>query len=806
MIKIFDSGASLFNNNGLGALPDAISCVITEERNGSFELKLEYPTTGIHFSELKLRRIILAKSNPYSNIQAFRIYSISKPLKKIVTVNAAHISYDMSGIPVAPFKFTNATAIQNVLSKIMEKQVVSSPFVLINDGITEKHAFSITKPESLRSLIGDETHSVLSLFGGEVEFDNYTVTFHEHRGTNRGVTIRYGKNLTDITQDENCSDIYTGVYPFWYATSSDSAEADSKGRWVEDEHGEKQWEEYPGGVTVTSETLVELTGSSKIVPAPGTYDFIKILPLDLSSEFDQPPSPQQLLAKAEQYITDNNIGIPKVSITVSFIDLSRMDEYRELALLQKVELCDTVSVIFPELNVTATAICTRTEYDAILDRYISVTLGEATKNISNTIAGQQKSINLKPSETIVQTKISEVAKKISMYQVQASQMITGGLGGYVVVHSSTGGEQPDEILIMDDLDINVASNVWRWNRNGLGFSSNGYSGPYETAITSDGKIVADFILAGNINGAMIESGTILSTSMSQEFKDILENKFISQRTTIEQSFTAADGIVKSEIKKTTDKLAEDNDTMSQQISALQQDVGGIEAAFTTRFTGGINKVKNSSGLNGVSDDWSIDSSGIVSTGVDDTTVSGSYFKINDSYIEQEISVSSGKKYTISVLAKTTTSSSSSITLNIGGSISNIFYETSILDWDIYSKTFEATSDSVIFKASTSGDSLFVADIMLAEGEDKKYWQPGPNEIYTTNVKVDRHGINITNNESNTETIIDNTQFAVKHNNQVVLTVNKDKTILKETEIQNNLRIGNGKFIPVSGGIDFVILD
>ena len=83
----------------------------------------------------------------------------------------------------------------------------------------------------------------------------------------------------------------------------------------------------------------------------------------------------------------------------------------------------------------------------------------------------------------------------------ATKLISGGLGGYVIIHSSTGGNHPDEILIMDTDDINTASKVWRWNKGGLGYSSTGYNGPYALAMTQDGQIVADFITTGTMSAS-----------------------------------------------------------------------------------------------------------------------------------------------------------------------------------------------------------------------------------------------------------------------------------------------------------------
>ena len=107
---LFESTAKSFNNNGIGILSDAAFCEVTEERNGIFELVLNYPISGLHYSKIKYRSIILAKPNATAEAQPFRVYKVTKPINGIVTVYAQHISYDLSGNPVLPFTAGSAAA------------------------------------------------------------------------------------------------------------------------------------------------------------------------------------------------------------------------------------------------------------------------------------------------------------------------------------------------------------------------------------------------------------------------------------------------------------------------------------------------------------------------------------------------------------------------------------------------------------------------------------------------------------------------------------------------------------------------
>lgn len=481
---LFAPTATTFTTNGLGKLSDAASCTVKETRNGAFELTLKYPVEGIHYAEIQQRSIILAKPNPVDLAQPFRVYRISKPINGLVTVYAYHISYDLTGIPVSPY---SAASVQAALAGFSTNAVAANPFTFWSD-MTSSGDFTVKSPASVRSLLS----TMLEVYGGEYKYDKYTVRLYQQRGVNRGVTIRYGKNLTELKQDENCSNVYTGVYAYY---------SDGNG-------------------------IVET--SPKVTPAPGTYDYTRVLPLDLKAEFKETPTAEALKAAAEQYMSDHNIGVPEVSLNVSFVQLEQTQEYKDLALLERVELCDTVTVIFERLGVNATAQVTSTVYNVLIDAYDSVTIGDVRKNVAMTIAEQAQEIAKGPDLTALQAAV-----------IEATELITGNQGGYVVIHSSTGGKTPDEILIMDQPDIESAVQVWRWNKSGLGYSSSGYNGPYGLAMTIDGKINADFITTGGMDAARITAG-ILQSKDGRFLIDLTANT-ITMKNTSGNTVFAFDG-------------------------------------------------------------------------------------------------------------------------------------------------------------------------------------------------------------------------------------------------------------------------
>ena len=466
---LYEPTATDFSNNGIGVLSDAVFCEVTEERNGILELVLDYPINGLHFSEIKQRSIIAAKPNPTADVQPFRVYRVTKPLNGTVTVFAQHISYDLSGIAVIPFSAGSAAA---ALQALKNNSVVENPFEFWTDKSTVAE-MNVKTPASVRAMLGGVEGSVLDTYGGEYEWDGYTVKLYNERGKNRGVSIRYGKNLTDLEQEENCANVYTAVMPFW---------ADSE-----------------GNCTMLNEKIVEVEGN---------FDFVRVLTLDLSGEFENQPTQEELRSRAQSYIKINKIGVPKVSLRVSFVPLEQTEEYKNIALLERVNLCDTVNVEFEKLGVSATAKVIKTVYNVLLDRYESVELGDARSNIADTLVKQEQAIKDAPKKAM--SMVAQAAEN-------ATQIITGNRGGYVVIHSSTGQSQPDEILIMDKPTIEEAVKVWRWNNSGLGYSENGYPGPYISAWTIDGAFNADFITAGTISANLIKTGLLQSLNKMSSF-------------------------------------------------------------------------------------------------------------------------------------------------------------------------------------------------------------------------------------------------------------------------------------------------
>lgn len=483
-MRLFESSEKDFNTLGICSLNQCLSCTITEELNGSYELVMTYHMDSKGFKELKHRRIIYAKPNPYSLEQPFRIYAISTPINRVVTVNASHISYDLSGYVVEPF---SSTGIYDAVNSIKAKALVEVPFSFYVTGDLDPGEINLKTPESVRSIIGNY---ILQVHKPEIEYNQNEVYFRQRRGSDNGVAIRYGKNLLDISHDEDCINVYTDVYPFWYGREYD----------VETEYGSEK------------EILVTLT--DKLLKVNEDFKFTNILILDLSSNFQEEPTEDQLKEATEKYIKDNKIGEPTVSMTVDFMQLTNSDEYHRYRLLDKIMLGDDVTIEFNEANIHATSRCIKTTYSPILNKYTEIELGEATSRLTDRIANDIQETQERTDEVVEKQK-SYFEKAL----VDLTNAITGNSGGYVILNPP---KQPQEILVMDAPKKEDAVIVWRWNKEGLGVSTTGYNGPFQ-GIGVNGKLVINEVTAYKMTAFMLEGGVLSSIDGSLQMS--LEDEY-----------------------------------------------------------------------------------------------------------------------------------------------------------------------------------------------------------------------------------------------------------------------------------------
>lgn len=482
---LYAKGETVFTNNGIGFLSDAIKCEVTEERNGAFTLVLDYPMNGALYSNITHSAIIKALPNDSDTAQLFRIYKISKPLKGIITVNAEHISYDLAYLPLPGLQLT-ATNANTAMTALLSACPIAHSFTAYSDIASNKNV-SILTPRNLRAGIAGETGSMLDTFGGELKFNNFAVNLYASRGTNNGVVIEYGKNLKDLKQEQNIASTYTHVFPYAKKTTQ-TVNAD-------------------GEVTETSDEIIMLTERVLSIANAEALGHTKVCNVDLTSNFadDETINETNLRSHANDYIASASLGTPAVNLTVSFVQLWQSAEYKTLELLEKVKLCDTVTVRFAALGVSASAKVIKTVFDVLLEKYKKIELGSVKTGLADRIVSQSADI-AELTDTVRKDRQAAEAN-LSNAILEATAAITGNSGGYVVLSPKN---NPQEILIMNAPTKAAATKVWRWNASGLGYSSTGYDGTYGTAITMDGAIVADYITTGTLDAIDITACSIKS--------------------------------------------------------------------------------------------------------------------------------------------------------------------------------------------------------------------------------------------------------------------------------------------------------
>lgn len=469
---LYEGNETQFLTNGIGRLSSATSCTVEENLNGPYELTMEYPMTGIHYEELQVDRIISAVPFDGGDPQPFRIYSIERNLDGTVEVRAEHISYLLNKIVVMPFQ---ATSCADALSKLKTNAANNCPFTFTTTKTVVKD-FKVTTPQPIRGLLGGQEGSILDVYGkGEYEFDKFAVKLWTNRGADHGVTLRYGKNITELVRDSDITNAYTGIVPYWYTEES--------------------------GIVVLPEGVVWSEHRDAFA-----YDIVK--PVDFSSNWENPPTAAQLRARAEEYVENNEGWKLSDNIKVSFVALWQTEEYKNIAVLERVHMGDTVTVVYEALGVEASAEVNKTVWNVLLDRYDEIELGSA----KNTLA-----------QAIAEPILEEVPTSSDMERAIANgtKLISGGLGGYVYMKPNASGH-PEEILIMDNPDYTQATKLWRLNKNGIAYSNTGYNGTYKQAWTMDGGFYTDWVTTGKMTASLITTGQIVgqtSNSMTIDVDD-----------------------------------------------------------------------------------------------------------------------------------------------------------------------------------------------------------------------------------------------------------------------------------------------
>ncbi|SDJ67749.1 phage tail spike protein [Alkalibacterium thalassium] len=374
---LYKANEADFSTLGLGVLSDATSALVTEERNGQFYLIMQYPIDGIRFNELKNDRVIKVDASNNLKDQRFKIERITKPSKGIVTVYANHVSYHSEELQLRPDVSYNGNA-QSALTTWRSNLVDSHPFTVYSDIQTEGSGrWSIDKVENARRALGGVQGSILDSYGGEYRFDNYHIGLYAQRGDESGALIAYGKNLIELEQEEEIASTYTSVYPYSVIYNDD---------------GEEELI-----------TLPEYFIDSEYV---ANYARRKILTVDFSDEDIK--TADSLRTRAQRYIKENNVGVPRVNLKVKFIDLSKTLDYKHLKLVEEINLCDWVDIYFEKLDIVRKAKIIAATWDVLLERYHEIEVGESRASLSRSI------------DTTIERRLDPVSTRLNIIQTAAN--------------------------------------------------------------------------------------------------------------------------------------------------------------------------------------------------------------------------------------------------------------------------------------------------------------------------------------------------------------------------------------------------
>lgn len=684
MLVLYSDKTTSFSTLGIGVLRDFKSDpLITEELNGSYTLEFSYSKTGYLVDRIVEGAIVKANNQP------FRIWTIKKDMDAI-KVLAKHIFFDLSTNfleDVAPTKLKA----QEALDWIIKKAQTESLFKVSGDCSIVASARYVRK--NVTDAIYNEENSILNRFGGELEFDGYNVIVHAKRGKNANFSIRYKKNLTGIEFNLDFSTVATRIMP-----------------------------------QGANELLLE----EKYVDSPLINNYFN--PIYKKIEFSNISvdenttleEAQNLLREEVNKLFAAGIDKPEISIKVDFIELSKCIEYKDYSNLEFCNLGDTIKAIVPELNLNLETRIVKTIYNCSLERYTTLELGSIKPDF---VSNQSKVVNE------INNIVSNVNPEsiLSKAKEEATNIINHPFGGNIYIDKNTG-----ILYLMDTNDISTSKNIWKWSLGGLGFSKNGVNGPYETAITQDGSIVADFITSGKINTSLIEGYEQLLLQVENNEEDIA------------QLSIATDGI-----KSTTSSIQKDLETNYYDIEKVNELIQNAETGLTNTFlqSGGNNLLRNTAPFFMKSENKAEFWSGNVKRMKESNSVSGWAFLLQNGTIAQTIALISNQ-YAVKFKYKKLTVAGT-CTVQYNGRTIELDEEEGVVE-----TTETVNSGQFEFKVICDTDNSFeIYDLMLNVGQISMPWSQNANESTSDTVNISE-GITVSSNITNTDSKMDSDGFRV----------------------------------------------
>lgn len=459
---LYEKGTTDFSRNGLGYLNNVLNANITEELNGEYSLVFDYPLDELLSNELIEERIVKCKVSDGTQ-QCFIIKNVVKTYEKM-TITCSHLFYLLL-TDLAEDIYPQNLSPKPFLDWIIARANYLLPFTTTSDISVQRSGRYIRK-NLVEIILGEQENSMVNLFNLEIKRNNWNIALNSRIGADRGEKLLYGKNITGINITIDTNEMYTRIMPVGY-----------------------------DGLLLPEKYVDADNINDYPYPKIGIFEFndIRYDPNDENAYQTEEDAYEALRAAVEELYA-NGINQPKVNIKIDWLELSKTEEYKQYSNLERVELGDTIHAQIFGLNYTTRVI--KTIYNPLTDRVEKFEIGTVQPNYASQMNKYEFEL-----ERINPASILEEATN------NATSLITQAMGGYVY-------KTNNELYIMDTNDPNTAVHVWRWNINGLGYSSTGINGTYGLAMTMDGKIVADFISTGTLQTSVIQGYDSLTTQVA----------------------------------------------------------------------------------------------------------------------------------------------------------------------------------------------------------------------------------------------------------------------------------------------------
>lgn len=387
---LYDHFETDFTSNGLGRLEECVSCSVREIINGEYELELQYPMSGRLFQRMvTYGGIVCATHDHNGDVQPFDIYRYTAPINGVVTFFAHHISYRLSNLICTSLKDGVTVTLAGPNPAIFFEHIpplavtpneftfedysnyaAGYGFVIYDGYVSIRDAF-LNGHRTDDPLTGSE--ALYKVFPGEFLWDGFVVKYYKKRGINRGVQIRYGKNMTEVTRDRDTGELVSSVFPFWIGEAT--TPGGEEGRVLV--FGDRAYSPY----CEVNYAEWDTDGGQMETPDGEKYFFgaadVRAAVVDFSQEFQDQPSEENLRQAALEWMSKNSTWRAADTITVKFADLYSSPEYADFAGLEKCLLGDYVNVYYPQLGIVSEDVeIVSLAYNVLADAVTEMELGQ----------------------------------------------------------------------------------------------------------------------------------------------------------------------------------------------------------------------------------------------------------------------------------------------------------------------------------------------------------------------------------------------------------------------------------------------